>query len=209
MLVVCAITLLCLMSVSHAAPLACVKLIEPLDELVPHHLEGKWSLVAGSLSRRPSVEPLALRDSITMIFSNSSEASTISYNQINRFGDQCQYLHYNVSVQRSSFTFDVGNGFELTGFFLYTSCQDCVVMQWNVKSRMGVSKDLYLLSRRRKVEQEEMDEFRAQVICSLLPVPDVMDPTKEVCPEQPERQPTAAAATAAAHNKETTVQQEA
>uniref|UniRef100_A0A4W6FTU3 Apolipoprotein M n=1 Tax=Lates calcarifer TaxID=8187 RepID=A0A4W6FTU3_LATCA len=190
MFAVCAFTLLCLMSVSHSAPMVCEKLVHPLDQLEPHHLEGKWALVAGSLNHPSSMDSLRLRDSITMYFSNSSEASTISYTQVNRFGDQCQDLHYNISVQRSSFTFDVGNRFELTGSFLYTSCPDCVVMQWVVKSKKRLSTDLYLLSRRREVEQQEMEEFRAQLRCYQLPTPVVMDPTKELCPEQPESQPT-------------------
>lgn len=192
MFAVCAVTLLCLMSVSHSAPMVCEELTHALDQQEPHHFEGKWSLVAGSLNHLPSMEALRLRDSITMYFSNSSEASTISYTQVNRFGDQCQYLHYNVSVQSSSFTFDVGNRFELVGSFLYTSCPNCLVMRWNVTSPRRQSKDLYLLSRRREVEQKELEEFRAQLKCSQLPEPVVMDSTKELCPELPESRPTAA-----------------
>ena len=78
-------------------------------------------------------------------------------------------------------------------------------MKWAVKSSKRVSLDLYLLSKRREVEQNEMEEFRAQLECYQLPSPAVMDPTKELCPEQPESQPTAAAA-AAAQNEETTEQ---
>ncbi len=194
MFAVFAIFLLCHMSVSHSAALVCEKLVHPLDQLDPHHFEGRWALIAGSLNHPPSMEALRLRDSITMYFSNSSEASNFSYTQINRFGDQCQYLPYNISVEGSTFTFDVGNRFNLNGYFLYTSCPDCVVMQWVVKSRKRLSVDLYLLSRRREVEQKEMEEFRAQLECYQLPTPIVMDPTKELCPEQPESHPTAAAA---------------
>lgn len=194
MFAVFAISLLCCMSVGHSAPLVCEELLQPLDKMDPHHFEGRWALVAGSLNHVQSMEALRLRDSITMYFSNSSETSNFSYIQINRFGDQCQYLPYNISVEGSTFSFDVGNRFDLTGYFLYTSCPDCVVMQWIVKSKKRVSVDLYLLSRRREVEQKEMEEFRAQLQCCQLPTPVVMDPTKELCPEQPEHQPTAATA---------------
>ncbi|KAG7486289.1 hypothetical protein JOB18_028736 [Solea senegalensis] len=193
MFVVCAIALLCLMSASHSAPMVCEKLLQPLDELHPHRFEGKWALVAGSLDHNKSMEALRLRDSITMYFSNSSEASTVSYTQVNRFGDLCQYLRYNISVRGSTFNFDVGDRFNLSGAFLYTSCPDCLVMLWNVKSQRRVSTDMYLLSRRREVEQKEMQEFRDQLTCDQLPIPVMMDPTKELCPEESESQsPTAA-----------------
>uniref|UniRef100_A0A3Q0R7I6 Uncharacterized protein n=1 Tax=Amphilophus citrinellus TaxID=61819 RepID=A0A3Q0R7I6_AMPCI len=191
---VCEVTLFYLMCVSYATSPVCEKLVHPLDQLGPHQSEGRWALVAGSLNHSSSMEALRQRDSITMYFSNSSKASTLSYTQINRFGDQCQYLPYNISVEGSTFTFDVQNRFNLSMAFLYTSCPDCVVMRWLVKSRRRISTDLYLMSRRREVEQKEMEEFRAQLKCYQLPEPVVMDPTKELCPEQPENQPTGAAA---------------
>lgn len=172
--------------------MVCEELVHPLKD--PPHIDGKWALVAGSLSNLPSMDSLRLRDSITMYLSNSSQASTISYMQLNRFGDQCQQLHYNISLLHSNFTFDVGNRFELKGSFLYTSCPDCLVMLWDVKSKRRQSMDMYLLSRRREVEQREMEEFKAQLKCNHLPEPVVMDPTKELCLERPEIQPTTAAA---------------
>lgn len=201
------VTLLCLMSVSHSAPTVCEDLVHPLKE--PPHFEGQWALVAGSLNNLPSMDALRLRDSITMYMTNSSGASTISYTQVNRFGDQCQHLHYNVSVLQSSFTFDVGNRFELNGSFLHTSCPDCVVMLWVVKSKRRLSRDMYLLSRRRELQQRELEEFKAQLKCNQLPEPVVMDPTKELCPEQPEIQPTAAAAGGGTHIENTTTEQKA
>uniref|UniRef100_A0A3B4F0H1 Apolipoprotein M n=1 Tax=Pundamilia nyererei TaxID=303518 RepID=A0A3B4F0H1_9CICH len=173
-----ALSLLCLVAGSHSAPLTCEELVRPLDRLNLHHLKGKWALVAGSLSHPPFLD---------------LKTSTLSYTQINRFGDQCQYLRYNISVEGSTFTFDVQSRFSLSMYFLHTSCPDCVVMRWLVKSSRRISTDLYLLSRRREVEQKELEEFRAQLKCYQLPEPVVMDPTKELCPEQPENQPTAAA----------------
>ncbi|KAK5926517.1 hypothetical protein CgunFtcFv8_022083 [Champsocephalus gunnari] len=120
--------------------MVCERLVHPLSQLDPHHFEGGWALVAGSLNHAPSMEALKLRDSITMFFSNS----------------------------------------------------DCVVMRWIVQSSKRRSMDMYLLSRRREVEQKELEEFRHQLNCYGLPTPVVMDPTKESCPDQPESEPTAA-----------------
>ncbi|KAF7646401.1 hypothetical protein LDENG_00188340 [Lucifuga dentata] len=187
-----AIALLCLVSVSFSAPLTCKDLIQPVDHLDLHQLEGIWALVAGSLNHSAALENMKLRDSITVNIYNSSGNSRVSYTQINRFGDRCQYLYYNMSVQGSTFTFDAGKRFNLSGSFLYTSCPDCLVVRWDVESRRRVSLDLYLLSRRREVELKEMEEYRAQLKCLDLPSAVVMDPTKELCPEQAATEPAAA-----------------
>ena len=77
-----------------------------------------------------------------------------------------------------------GGRFNLTGDFLgVASCPDCVVMRWNVVSSRRVSLDVYLLSRRREVGVEVMEEYEAQLRCLGLPAPVVMDPEKELCPE--------------------------
>lgn len=186
MFAACAVAIFCLVSVSHSTPLVCEKLVHPLQSVAPLDLEGRWTLVAGSLNHRPWMDGLRLTDSITMYFSNTSDPSTVFYTQINRFGDQCHQFHYNISVDGSSFSFDVGNHFKITGSLRYTSCPDCLVVLWVVKSRQRHSLDLYLLSRRREVEQKEMEEFRAQLNCYQLPVPVVMDPTAKLCPEQPQ-----------------------
>lgn len=191
MFAVFATVLLCLASMSHSARLACDELVQTVDQLDLHQLQGRWVLVAGSLNHTASMAALGQRDSITIYFSNSSEASTFSYTQINRFGDECQRLSYNVSAEGHIFTFDVGNRFDLSGTLLYTSCPDCVVMLWLVRSRRRTSLDVYLLSRRTAVEQKEMEEFNDQLNCLALPSPVVMDPAKELCAEQPESQPTA------------------
>uniref|UniRef100_A0A3P9KM15 Apolipoprotein M n=1 Tax=Oryzias latipes TaxID=8090 RepID=A0A3P9KM15_ORYLA len=187
---VCAVAIFCLVSLTRSSPLVCEKLVHPLDLSTFSHLEGRWALIAGSLNHPPSMEALAQRDSITMYFSNSSDA--VTYTQINRFGDQCQHLLYNISAEGRTFSFDVGNRFHLTGALLRTSCPDCLVMQWVVKSKRRHSVDLYLLSKRRTVEPREMEEFRAQLKCFQLPAPVVMDPSRDLCPEQPESQSSAA-----------------
>lgn len=203
MFAVFTVSLFLLISMSCSAPPVCERLVHSLEQLEPHHLNGRWALVAGSLSHLPSMKALQLRDSITMHFSNSSDTSTFSYTQINRFGDDCQPLLYNISVTEvSNFVFDVENRFNLTGSFLHTSCPDCVVMRWMVRSKRRVSQDLYLLSRRRQVGQQEMDEFKAQLECLQLPPPVVMDPAKELCPVPVETRPTLPAE-AAAQNEET------
>lgn len=188
MLVVWVVVICCLMSGVCSITQVCEELVHPINSLPPHYLEGRWALVAGSLSDAPSMEVLRMRDSITVYFSNST------YTHNNRFGAQCQYLHYNISMEGSTFTLDVEDVFEIAADFLYTSCPDCLVMRWIVNSSKMRSVGLYLLSRRRKVSLREMEELRAQLKCLHLPAPVVMDPSKELCPEKPGSQSQAAAA---------------
>ncbi|XP_064857475.1 uncharacterized protein LOC135560152 [Oncorhynchus nerka] len=178
-----------------AAALACEDLLKPMDPpRLDQQLLRKWALVAGSLSHPASLESLKTRDGIAMEFSpstpnttqNSNTATTVHYTQTNRFGSRCESLTYNISLinDNSTFQFDVGGRFNLTGVFLETSCPDCLVMKWEVSSRRRESTDLYLLRKTeggREVEEEEMEEFRKQVECMGLPPPVVMEPGDALC----------------------------
>ncbi|XP_071245463.1 uncharacterized protein [Salvelinus alpinus] len=194
----CATTLLYFLSFSQSAPaaaLACEDLLKPMDPpRLDQQLLRKWALVAGSLSHPASLENLKTRDAITMEFSpstpnptqNSNTTTTVHYTQTNRFGSRCEYRTYNISLinDNSTFQFDVGGRFNLTGIFLATSCPDCLVMKWEVSSRRRESTDLYLLRNvegGREVEEEEMEEFRKQVECMGLPPPVVMEPGNALC----------------------------
>uniref|UniRef100_A0A8D0AQM8 Apolipoprotein M n=1 Tax=Sander lucioperca TaxID=283035 RepID=A0A8D0AQM8_SANLU len=165
MFAVCAITLLFLMSLSHSAPLDCKDLVQPLAQADPRHYEGRWAMIASSLKiikpERPVVPfSVPYADSLRIDFYNST------YTQADRNGDR-----------------------NLTGNFVHTSCQDCLLMRLNVES--GKRQHFYLFSRRRQLEQKEMEEFRAQVKCLNMPSPAVMDPTKELCPQETAGDPAA------------------
>ncbi|GAA6232337.1 uncharacterized protein LOC117948160 [Lates japonicus] len=179
---VCAVALLCFVSVSHSAPLACEELVRPLDQLNLRHLEGRWALVAGSLSHLPNLERFKQRDSATVNFASNTSDSAISYTRGIRLDNKCMYNSYNISLEGSSFTYDgtAQSNFSLN--FAHTSCHDCMLMHMKVQS--GKQQHFYLFSRRRELEQSEMEEFRAQVECLNMPPPAMMDPTKELCLEE-------------------------
>ncbi|XP_071768993.1 uncharacterized protein LOC139922388 [Centroberyx gerrardi] len=197
MFALCATVLLYFISVSHSAPLSCEDLLRPLDQLEPGPMEGRWTLVASSLNHLPSLESLKRVDSITIDISvsvsNSNETSSYTYTQITRFGNKCEYFPFNISIEGSTLTFNVRDNANFTGTFLHTSCPDCVVMRLEIEElRINKSLDLYLFSRRREVGPKEMEEYKAQLECLELPPPVVMDPTKELCPEQTPSEPAAA-----------------
>ncbi|XP_073324760.1 uncharacterized protein [Pagrus major] len=179
---VCTVAVFCLASVSLSAPLACEDLTRPLDRLVPRHLEGRWALVAGSLSDPTQLEFFKRRDSSSVNFSNTSAASNILYTPSVHFGGKCHLQSFNVSLEGSILTFDVRDRVNLTVTFLNRSCKDCVLMRFDNESKE--LKRLFLFSRRREVEQREMEEFTAQAECLNMPPPVVMDPNKELCFEQ-------------------------
>lgn len=172
--------ILCWFSVSLAAPLACEELIRPLDQLQPHRLVGRWALVAGGLSHLPFLERFKQRDSASIHFSSNTSESSLSYTRSLCLGNTSLHTSYNISLEGSSFTYDGANKSNISASFVYTSCHDCLLMRMNVES--GKRIHFYLFSRRRRLEQEEMEEFQAQVRCLNMPPPAVMDPKKQLCP---------------------------
>uniref|UniRef100_UPI003AACF0AE uncharacterized protein n=1 Tax=Centroberyx gerrardi TaxID=166262 RepID=UPI003AACF0AE len=194
MFALCATVLVYFISVSHSAPLSCEDLLRPLDQLEPGPMEGRWTLVASSLSHLPFLDSLKRVDSITIDVpvSNSNETSSYTYTQIDRVGNKCQYQPHSMSLEGSILTYNLGDRMNLTGTFLHTSCPDCLVLRWDMESCNGVLLHLYLVSRRREVGLKEMEEYKAQLKCLELPPPVVMDPSKELCPEQTPSEPAAA-----------------
>uniref|UniRef100_A0A671U4N2 Apolipoprotein M n=1 Tax=Sparus aurata TaxID=8175 RepID=A0A671U4N2_SPAAU len=96
-----------------------------------------------------------------------------------------------VSLNFYNSTFTKGNlyGESINTTFTHTSCRDCILLSFDVES--GKRQHFYLFSRRRQLEQEEIEEFTAQVECLKMPPPAVMDPTKELCPDETASDPAA------------------
>lgn len=181
MFAVCTIFLLSLAHLSQAALQNCGDLLRPLDQLHPRSLEGNWTLVAGSLSHPPFMKLLSQRQSATASFINNTDSSTITLRRSMRSENTCHYQSYNISLEGSRFTFR-----DVNATFVRTSCPDCALIRFDVES--GKRIHFYLFSRRRKLEEKEMEEFRRQVGCLEMPPPVVMDPTNELCPEEGARE---------------------
>lgn len=178
MFAVYSILFICWKSASYAAPSACENLLHPLEQLDFHHLEGSWALVAGSVSDPAHLESLKSRDSVRIIFAGNNDTSKISFTRVFSSHGSCQYMHSNITLQGSSFTFEQLN---ITVTALNTSCSDCSVMRFDKSKQV---QRFYLFSRRREVGQTEMEEFKAQAACLNITEPFVMDPSKELCPEK-------------------------
>ena len=179
MFAVCATALLCLMAVGHSAPLDCKDTVRPLDQLDSHKFEGRWAMVAGSLNITEAAEPLRQSDSISIDFYNTTIIKS------HRFGHSCQFFLHNVSIDGPNFNLTFGQLFTFTGTLFHTSCSDCVVLSLVADSPNYKSVEFYLFSKRREVDQKEMEEFITQVECLKMPQHFVMDPSKELCPERP------------------------
>lgn len=177
MLAVCVVFLFSLVHLSQAALQNCEDLLRPLDQLHPHSLEGDWALIAGSLSHRPFMKHFGQRESSAASFSNNTDSNTITWRRSMRTENKCHYHSYNISLEGSSFTFPDGS---VNATFIHTSCPDCILISFDVES--GKRIHFYLFSRRRQLEEMELDEFRRQVGCLKMPPPVMMDPTKELCP---------------------------
>uniref|UniRef100_A0A3Q2Z434 Apolipoprotein M n=1 Tax=Hippocampus comes TaxID=109280 RepID=A0A3Q2Z434_HIPCM len=74
-------------------------------------------------------------------------------------------------------------GMGMVGTFYSTPCPDCLVFTFKVEGLD--STDLYLVSKRRELEQSEKENFAAQAKCLGLREPVWMDPTKALCEKKP------------------------
>ncbi|KAM3623756.1 uncharacterized protein V6R79_015227 [Siganus canaliculatus] len=179
---VCAIAVLCLVCVSHSAPLDCEALVRTSDHTDLGHLEGRWALIAGSVSYLPYLELFRQRDSASIHFSSNTSLTDIPYHRSLRIDGKCLHSSFNISLEGSSFTYDKTDKRNVSARFVHSSCHDCLLMHMDVES--GKRQHFYLFSRRRQLEESELEEYRAQVECLKMPPPAVMDPTKELCPEE-------------------------
>uniref|UniRef100_A0A3Q1F507 Uncharacterized protein n=1 Tax=Acanthochromis polyacanthus TaxID=80966 RepID=A0A3Q1F507_9TELE len=139
----------------------------------------EWILIGGSVRDPAHLEKFKSRDSASITFANHSDASKVSFKRIFSVGDSCEYMNSNITLQGSGYTFDQSNA---TVTVIQTSCQDCAVMKFDDQSKKPVR--FYLFSRKREVEQKDLEEFKTQAECLGLSEPFMMDPTKELCPEE-------------------------
>ena len=117
MLVAFCVTLACLLSGIHSAPLACDILVQTLDHLDPHYLQGRWALVASSMTLPYELEDLKFRGSMAVYVSNFTETSGYSYTQANRLDERCYYLPHNFKIENGTITYKLDN-FSVTCSFL-------------------------------------------------------------------------------------------
>lgn len=173
---VCSVALLCLLPGSRSAPPTCDELVRPLVGKAPGHVEGSWAVLAAGMTNMADEVLLRQRDSITF------HAYDFTCIQANRFGDECKYYRLNVTLKGNVVSLEV-RGMGMAGTFYSTPCPDCLVFTFKVEGLD--STDLYLVSKRRELEQSEKDNFAAQAKCLGLREPVWMDPTKALCEKKP------------------------
>ncbi|CAL9700388.1 unnamed protein product [Knipowitschia caucasica] len=160
----------------HLTPPSCQDLLRPVDPVLPQHVSGGWTLVAGGLNTS-DFERFKVEDSILLNFTVINGTS-MSFSRASRFSETCQYVDSVITLEGSGFHFSQVN---LTVIFMHSSCPDCLVLSFERQDRKSMP--LYLFSRRRNVEKSEMDDFKQQAECLKKPHVAVMNPTKELCPE--------------------------
>uniref|UniRef100_A0A3Q2PAR7 Apolipoprotein M n=1 Tax=Fundulus heteroclitus TaxID=8078 RepID=A0A3Q2PAR7_FUNHE len=179
MFALCVVGLFCWASVSQSAPTPCENLLRPVENLGFRDVRDSWALVAVSAVNPEYLGKLKLADSGRAVFANHTDSTEISFTRILNMGESCQYMQTNVTLDGSTFSDPQLN---MTMTLLQRSCTDCMVVRLDKKP--GQPLRLYLFSRRREVEATEMEEFKAQATCLNMSEHHVMDPTKELCPEQ-------------------------
>lgn len=171
------ILLFCGVSVSHSAPAPCENLLRPVENLSFQHVKGSWALVSVSAADPKYLEKLKSGNSGSGFFANYTDTAEISFTRISGDGESCQYMQTNITLDGSGFRDPQLN---ITMTLLHSSCVDCIVVQ--LEEIPGKPLRLYLFSRRREVDANEMEEFKAQAKCLNMSEHHVMDPTTALCP---------------------------
>lgn len=170
-----AFAVLCLVSGSLAAPLTCDDVVRPEMQPDLPLWYGLWTLVATSTKVVYSFLGLVNNDSFTLHYNNATFLVT------QRTRDHCSSTQYNVTLEGAHFNNSVGY-VTVSGTIFANSCPDCILARFITQSSYFHLEHLCLLSRRREVNPEELQEFKTLVSCLKFPDYIVMDPSKELCP---------------------------
>lgn len=171
-----AILLLGLASLGRSSSPPCDDLVRPAEQLPPDLFSGRWAFVAAGLGNPIHELKFKSRDSASFVFVN--QTSGMQLTRTVRFQGSCQYSSSDLVLQGGGLNYLVSN---TTLKILRSSCADCLVI--HSYRRLDDYQHVYLFSRRRQVQGEEMEEFEAQVKCFNIPVVVHSDPTKELCPD--------------------------
>lgn len=173
-----ALVVLCLVAASLAAPLTCDDVTQPAAETDLSQWYGAWNLVAASVKVHRTIWPLIDHDSFVLHYNNAT------FLTIARFRDQCDFQHYNITMEGGHFTTTTTRELvTLNGTLFPTShCPDCILARFIMDSHYSSLEHLCLFSRRIQVNPEELQDFKSLVPCLKFPKYVVMDPSKERCP---------------------------
>lgn len=177
MLALCTFLLLGVASFGRSSSLPCEDLVRPLDRLAPDLFEGRWAFVAAGLSDPIHEMKFKSRDSASFVFVNGTSGMHLTRSV--RVQGSCQYTRSVLTPVGSDLNYEVSN---ITLSVLRTSCPDCLVI--HSQRKLDNHQHVYLFSRRREVNKEEMEKFESQVKCFSIPRVVQVDPTKELCPDE-------------------------
>lgn len=171
-----AFVVLCLVSGILAAPLTCDDVTQPAIQTDLSRWYGEWNLVAAGVKVVRSLVLLTDSDSFTLHYNNAT------FLTIGRYGDQCRLSRYNVTMEGAHFTTSSGLVTANGTIFSSSNCPDCILTRIIMDSSYFTLEHLLLLSRRKEVNPEELQDFKSLVPCLKIPGYVVMDPYKERCP---------------------------
>ncbi|XP_019215398.1 uncharacterized protein LOC109202433 isoform X3 [Oreochromis niloticus] len=175
-----AVTVLCLLSLGHSAPVtSCENLIQP-REIHGNQLVGKWTHIAVSLDI-PGFNMLTKMplETAWMNITAANEANTFNNLYVHRMRGMCSTLKTNMTLVNNSMVYN----YQYPTVLLNTGCPDCLVMYSNKTVGRTTFKAFHLLSRRAKVSAAELEEFTKQAECLNLESPAILDSEKGFCPD--------------------------
>ncbi|KAK5933647.1 hypothetical protein CgunFtcFv8_014110 [Champsocephalus gunnari] len=161
---------LSLSSVCQPAPLACEKLLQPVDKAPD--LSGRWYMIAISSSCILQLVSRVLLPSVHMEVTSKETPNVFDYLIKLKMHGLCSNETAQL-LQENNKLFDVDSNNTADGepdLLLQTGCSDCIITKGD-----SVLNVLILFSRRTNITAAELKEFETQAECLGLTKPQLLD----------------------------------
>ncbi|KAM7419126.1 hypothetical protein PAMA_016311 [Pampus argenteus] len=176
-----AAAVLSLLSVGQSAPVTnCESLIQQAEIQGRDQLLGKWIYLADSTNiAGAKIMTQMFVETAWGTFTAANESDAINVFQAQKMFGSCFTLTTKITLKNN--TLSMVHPFNVTEVRLHSGCPDCIILLSSYTIGGSTYKGLKLLSRRKKVSDAEMEEFRKQVECLNLPPPTILDTSKGFC----------------------------
>ena len=184
------LAVLSLLTIGQSAPVtSCESLTKQVEIIGRNQLLGKWMYIGESTTIAGfKLLTKALVETSWARISAADESDAINVFQSQKMLGRCFTATTKMTLGNN--TLSMVHPMHVSEVLLSTGCPDCLVLQTNFTFGGSTYKGLQFMSRRARVTDAEMDEFKKQVECLNLPPPTVLDPEKGFCPDESNLQET-------------------
>ncbi|KAK2816952.1 hypothetical protein Q5P01_025143 [Channa striata] len=179
-----AVTVLGFLSVGHSAPVTnCETLIQPI-EFQRDQLLGKWIYLAEStdIAGTQLLTKMFFESTWWKLTAAENEDDGLRGVYFSKMAGFCSTFSVNLKLVNN--TISAVRPYTMSATLLKTGCPDCIVSLGKHTIGRNMYTSVQLMSRRRRVTDAELNEFKKQAECLNLPSLAILDQEKDLCPDE-------------------------